>query len=147
MKKKHTHKVDWKKTQRTRETEPRKKLKVAAVLRLDITCSCLELKVCLLFVCHATMRVQAKIDIEVQDSLKPVLEKAKRNHLRLKFTFSKKRNSTHFNLAFWLKLLISEINYLKFVNISLFTDCAYCMSSFGREAKRRAKLNILTRVF
>ena len=63
------------------------------------------------------MLVQAKINIEVQESLKLVLEKAKlkRNHPRLKFTFSKKRNSTYFNFAYWLKLLISEINYLKFV--------------------------------
>ena len=37
------------------------------------------------------MLVQAKINIEVQDSLKLVLEKAKRNHPRLKFTFSKKK--------------------------------------------------------
>ena len=61
--------------------------------------------------------MQAKIDIEVQDSLKLVLENVKRNHPRLKFTFSKekKRNSTHFNFAYRMKLLISEKNYLKFV--------------------------------
>ena len=61
------------------------------------------------------MLVQAKIDIEVQDSLQLLLENAKCNHPRLKFSFStKKRNSTDFNSAFWLKLLMSEKNFLKF---------------------------------
>ena len=64
--------------------------------------------------------MQAKIDIEVQDSLQLLLENAKCNHPRLKFSFAKKkRNSIDFNFALWVKKIIWNL-----LNFSLFIDCA-----------------------
>ena len=99
-------------------------------------------KLCLLFVCHATMLVQAKIDMEVQDSLKLVLENVKHNHPKLKFTFSKEKKEIRL-------ILILPIDWnclsLKKIIWNLFNFSLSIVSPRGKMAGKIEYLIVLSK--